>query len=347
MSTSLPFLPLAPQCGRCKKKENLMRCARCKVMLYCSQEHQKYDYSDHKHACSAVDKKQRLLDHEEEKLRAEPGDGLFMPANPFENSVGLFWGVWGTRDYMRARFGLVDALGDVNTYDAVRKQLVHARDMLRLCRSDNLGIRDLVPSLLLRLNRDQECYDFIKWWCTTGQDSHYDWANMDLGYLDIQNANAFEPIAGLVHGFKDLGMMNALALLKIKLLLDLVALKNSTDVPTLRVIPRGVFDAIRSHLPRSPIITQDNAMLERDDHSTEIRNLEEQVCQLYSHIHKQNPYCWRLLLYPGAFLEKDERPGMYSRGSFEEAQIVLGYSHDAWIETPGARAVIKAQYEGR
>lgn len=249
---------------------------------------------------------------------------------------------------MRARFGLVDALGDVNTYDAVRMQLVHARDMLRLCRSDNLGIRDLVPSLLLRLNRDQEeCYDFIKWWCTTGQDPTYSWGNMNLGYLDLHNANAFEPIAGLIHDFSDLGMMNVFALLKIKLLLDLVALNNSTDVSTFQVIPREVFDAVRPHLPRSPIITQDKAMLERDDHTAEIHNLEEQVRQLYSHIHKQNPYCWRLLLYPGSFLEKDEKPGMFSPGSFEEAQIMLGHSDDAWAETPGARAIIKAKYDGR
>ena len=107
MSPSLPFLPLAPRCGCCKKIEKLMRCVRCKVMLYCSAEYQKVDFSDHKRACSLVAKKQRLLDHEEEKLRAEPGDGFATPANPFENSIGHFWGILATRDYMRARFGLM------------------------------------------------------------------------------------------------------------------------------------------------------------------------------------------------------------------------------------------------
>lgn len=97
-----------------------MRCARCKVMLYCSKIHQKRDFSDHKHACSVVSKKQRPLDCEEEKLRLEPGDGFCMPANPFETSVGHFWGIWGTRNYMRARFALIDALGDINTYDSVK-----------------------------------------------------------------------------------------------------------------------------------------------------------------------------------------------------------------------------------
>ena len=88
-------------------------------------------------------------------------------------------------------------------------------------------------------------------------------------------------------------------------------------------------------------------MLERYDHSTEIRELEEQVRQLYSHVHEENPHFWSLLLYPGVFLEKDERPNTYSLGSFEEAQIMLGYSYDAWVDTPGALAVIKAKYDGR
>ena len=68
-----------------------MRCGRCKVMLYWGQQHQKWDYLDHKPACSAVAKKQSLLDHEEDKLRAEPGDGFFMPANPFECVHDLAW----------------------------------------------------------------------------------------------------------------------------------------------------------------------------------------------------------------------------------------------------------------
>lgn len=345
MSTSWRFPPLTPRCGHCNKTANLMRCARCKVMLYCSQEHQKSDYSDHKSACSAVAKKQKVLDHEEEELRADPGDDPFMPANPFENCVGRFWGITGTRDYMLARIGLIYALRDVNTYGAVQKQLEHAQDMLRLCRGDNPGIRYLVPPMFLRLNRDQECYDFIKWWCATAQDSHYDWDNMDLGYWDVQDANAFEPITGLAHKFRDLGMLNVLVLLKIKLLLDLLALNNSAGVLSHR-FPREIFNAIRLHVPRSPIISRNRALVERDDHITEIRELEDQVCQLYAHVDQCNRHCWGVLLDPGDLLEKKKRPDSYSRGSIEEAQIMLGYSYDAWTETPGALAVIKVMSDG-
>ena len=46
---------------------------------------------------------------------------MFFPANPFTYSAGHFWGHVHCRPYMRARFGLVDALLDVRTVDAVEE----------------------------------------------------------------------------------------------------------------------------------------------------------------------------------------------------------------------------------
>lgn len=171
--------------------------------------------------------------------------------------------------------------------------------MLRLCRSDNLGVRDLVPPLLIRLNRDQECYDFIKWWLTKAQDSNYAPGDLSLGFLDVQDANSFEPITGLVSEFSELSMLNALALLKVKLLLSLLSLKNSASTLRSPLIPREIFDIIRPHIQRSPVISQNTALLEHDDHTAQIHELEDQVRQLYALIHKRNPYCWGVLLYPG------------------------------------------------
>lgn len=118
-------------------------------------------------------------------------------------------------------------------------------------------------------------------------------------------------------------------------------------MPSVKVIPRETLDAVRSHLPRSPIVSRNRALLRRADHTTEISELEDQVGQLYAHIQKSNPHCWGVLLYPGDLFEKDQRPGSYSMGSMEEAQIKLGFSYDAWVETPGALAVIKAKYDAQ
>ena len=67
------------------------------------------------------------------------------------------------RDYMRASFALVQALLKIDTHAAAKTAHDHLMDMIRLCRSDNLGVRSLMAPLKLRLGKDQECYDFCLW----------------------------------------------------------------------------------------------------------------------------------------------------------------------------------------
>ncbi|KAL8976145.1 MAG: hypothetical protein Q9205_007795, partial [Flavoplaca limonia] len=84
------------------------------------------------------------------------------------------------------------AILEIKTLDAVSSAAEHVRDMLRLNRSDNMGVRDMLPALYVRLGRDQDAYDFIKWNGTTGSSRYYDWGNMDLPYLDVVDADVFE-----------------------------------------------------------------------------------------------------------------------------------------------------------
>lgn len=53
------------------------------------------------------------MENEEQILRDHPGNFL-VPVDPFTNSVGHFWGLGETRDYMRARFALFRAMTDVD-----------------------------------------------------------------------------------------------------------------------------------------------------------------------------------------------------------------------------------------
>ncbi|KXG45905.1 uncharacterized protein PGRI_047610 [Penicillium griseofulvum] len=78
--------------------------------------------------------------------------------------------------------------------ESVQAQLDILMENLRLCRGDNLGSREVIPGLMIRLHQDQECYDFLKWWATTGQKDDYDWGDDTLPYLDIENANPLEPV---------------------------------------------------------------------------------------------------------------------------------------------------------
>jgi hypothetical protein len=331
---------LIRSCGFCGKTENLLRCSRCKVMLYCTRGHQAAHRTAHKSACNNVARRSDFTDAEEQKLRSAPGD-MFTPADVFTTAVGHFWGIFETRDYMRARFALVEALGKVNTYDAVQSQLDHIMDMLRLCRGDNMGVRDLVPALMLRLDKDQECYDFVKWYSTTGRQSDYNWGDMELPFLDVKNADAFESVEPFCGQYIDVSHIVGLTLLKIKLLLDLTALRNSAILG--EKVPSEILDGIQVHVPRSPIISGNKAILIREDHTAAIDKLTAQVDTLYETVKDSNKHFWRGLMEPERYLAS--RPDAYSHGSIEQMQLVLQYSYDSWIETKGAIEVIKAKFK--
>lgn len=296
---------------------------------------------EHKHACKLVQKNRDLLEREEQKLRAHPGD-MFTPANVFESSIGHFWGIVGTRDYMRARFALVEAILKIKAFDAVQSALDNLRDMLRLCRSDNMGVRDLVPALFLRLGRDQESYDFVKWYATAGQASDYDWGDMSLPFLDVENADVFEPVDYMRGEYLDLSHTVAVTLLKIKVLLDLKDLQSSTELG--KIIPQEILDNTKRFLPRTTIISEDKDIMICTDHAARIEKLSSQVEKLYTTVNGYSPHFWQMLMKPGQHLEA--RPQAYSPNSIEEAQLVLQYSFDSWNETPGALEIIKAKIEG-
>lgn len=59
---------------------------------------------------------------------------------------------------MVARKEHVEALLEVKNRTAVQSALDHLLDMLRLNRRDVMGVRDTIPALYIRLDRDQECY---------------------------------------------------------------------------------------------------------------------------------------------------------------------------------------------
>ncbi|KIW52795.1 hypothetical protein PV05_08415 [Exophiala xenobiotica] len=174
------------------------------------------------------------------------------PANAFETSVGHFWGIWSTRDYMCARYELADTVRRVGSLDGVTEALDHMRDMLRLCRGDNMGVRDLIPPMMLQLDLDQECYDFIKWYQTEGQRSDYDWGNLDLPFLNVRGANVLEGVQYLDKKYGDVPHISALLLLKLKLLTDVIALKLTRKVIPSH-LPPELWEEVEMNVIRSPI----------------------------------------------------------------------------------------------
>jgi tetratricopeptide (TPR) repeat protein len=71
----------------------------------------------------------------------------------FDRDVGHFWGLLETRPYMRARCGLGVTLWDRGEFD---EAVGHLRDLLRLNPGDNQGIRYLLATGYLDLDRHDE-----------------------------------------------------------------------------------------------------------------------------------------------------------------------------------------------
>ncbi|KAJ5371430.1 uncharacterized protein N7496_007522 [Penicillium cataractarum] len=154
-----------------------------------------------------------------------------------------------------------------------------------------MGVRSIVPALMLRLNKDQECYDFIKWWAADRPD--YDWGDTDLPCLDIRNTDVFEPVEQLCDPYPDLSHLVCLCLLKVKLLFDLMRLEQSTSSLGPNV-PREILDLIQSSVPRSPVVSASRDIMTGDGNirQTMIEKLKSQIGVVYRAVQEANKHFW-------------------------------------------------------
>lgn len=248
---------------------------------------------------------------------------------------------------MRARYHLGDSL--LNGFstiggpiDAVQTTLDHFLDMMRLCRGDNLGLRNIIPGLLIRLHRDQEAYDFVKWYATTGSDSNYDWGNTDLPFLDVKDADVLESPARMWTGdYIDLSHAVAVMLVKVRVLLDLRAIQSATRAFT-GAIPQEIIDLIRGQLVSNIVESRPNLLKDSTEETASlIKSIKEQVMELHESIGDDNYHFWTLFLI-NPITSAVSRPSGYEHGSREEASLVLGYTYAAWAETLGAIELIES-----
>jgi tetratricopeptide (TPR) repeat protein len=77
----------------------------------------------------------------------------------FAEVEGHFWSVLETRPYMRARFGVVTALLELNRTD---EAIAECREMLRLNPNDNQGVRYILLNTLMNAGHDDEARELIR-----------------------------------------------------------------------------------------------------------------------------------------------------------------------------------------
>lgn len=266
------------------------------------------------------------------------------PYNPLENpdAIGHFWGIMKMRDYKRARYALIEAQLKFNTRKAVEAALDHVTDLFRLRRSDNMGVGNFAPSLMLRLGKDQEAYDFCKWWWETcDPDGTYDWGDMSLPYLSIKDADVFESVA--LDKWPSLSHTIAVTLIKIRLLWT-CKLSSAPRKQAGPHVPQEILDNILKEAANTSIIMQNREILECDQ-TPHIEELKEQVKQLYDAVNQANKHFWPAII-KGKTEDITPRPNYISSENLQKMQVQLRHCYHAWAETPGAIGVIEELSKG-
>ncbi|KAM0190715.1 hypothetical protein ACHAPI_009241 [Fusarium lateritium] len=313
---------------------NLLRCGGCSVVKYCGQAHQKTDRPRHKVQCIPITQQKKKLAEEEAKLRANPGEDTG-GQNPFDNAVGVFWFFISTRPYMQARFDHISAILNVRTGEAAEVALSESLEMLRLCRGDNMGVRSQVPALYLRLGRDQDAYDFIKWYGAEA-DSSYNWHDMSLPYLNLKGEDAFEPVLEKPH-YYDVCFTVALTLIKIRLMKDLEGLQKFK-----RSKPNATGEELYDYLQEeamSDVLLNRADVVAQDSYEATITDLRGQTLQLYKMVKEKNAHFWPGVMNPNLYAY--DVPTAYSPGSRAEAVLIFRNSWYSWSETPPAIEYIR------
>ncbi|KAL7923129.1 hypothetical protein ACQKWADRAFT_67378 [Trichoderma austrokoningii] len=336
---------LAPRaCELCKKQDKVFRCSACQAVYYCGRDCQVQDRDDHRVPCKVLKKAHQRYRSEEQKLREWQGD-LDTPENVFEEHAGHFWRIMATRPYMVARFDLAHIMNDNygtpgGPEDLVKDMLDHYLDMLRLSRSDGLGVREIIPALYVRLGRDKDAYDFLRWYADVNENPDYDWGDMDLPFVDTKNANAIEePLqqSWTVASYLDFSHAVTLLLIKVRILLDLQIVHNTTTA-LIGAFPPEIIGIICAKLVRRDILLQHRALLSRPEKLAPLlKSIKSQIREVYKTVGEYNPHFWDLMVNnPDACVLRRPQVDGYAPRSEEEALFILDYTFAAWYETPGA-----------
>eukprot|EP00092_Neocalanus_flemingeri_P020581 GFUD01022298.1.p1 GENE.GFUD01022298.1~~GFUD01022298.1.p1 ORF type:complete len:537 (+),score=157.93 GFUD01022298.1:57-1613(+) len=167
------------------------RCQRCLSIVYCGKECQTKGWTGvngHKKICSQIKNAKKKVEEEAEKLTRYKRTGKNKEQmmqkkakeveNLFETSVGQFGDIEDCHIYCESKKDLALALGQCGKQNksnvAIEMALGHIFELLKLTGGwgdQIIGITPFVPSMLILLKKEQEAYNFIKWWINFGETS--------------------------------------------------------------------------------------------------------------------------------------------------------------------------------
>ena len=255
------------------------------------------------------------------------------PVDYFQHFVGHFWSAHEPRDYCRTRLELASCISYMAYWHEFRplceEILTHHLELLRLTISDNQGVRNKTPFVLLTLNRDLDCYHFIKWW---SQSELYEemepWQEGQWPYSvvgGVLTEDLFEILNSLnPHSF-NLAHLAALALVKFRIWTalnvkqdQLKALENCgvLDVDTLENVQEMMFGV---DMNVQDVLQEQNTHLEK----------------YLGYIEARNPTLLPAIVNPEPMKQKP-LPSSYRLGSPAEAYVVMNDCRRHFARVPNA-----------
>lgn len=266
-------------------------------------------------------------------------DGFAYPAHLLAHDVNSYMNV---PIFVEAACQHIEALIQVKTFGGLELAAEKAREMFRCFPSDPMDLRSDLPAVYLRLGRDQEAYNLVKWWQLNGlSDEEIHKSYPVVPYLDTEDADVFEwplEIIGAIGGNSSLVNIFCVTLLKIKLLFDIINLRGRRILLHLKLPPELV-TMVETYIPTLTDVVRNNHLIMNKKDLTElIADLTDQIKTCFQAVEKANIHLWPSLVDP------ELRPGgSRHRPSDDKRTVdfVMDRCYDSWVETPGAIEVIR------
>ncbi|KAL8845382.1 MAG: hypothetical protein Q9176_000018 [Flavoplaca citrina] len=314
------------------------------------------DKGSHRPSCERVHKAKGYLKDEESDFRPMAGhyndndddetdddtddddDDFSYPAHLLAYDVNSYLNV---PIYVEAACQHIEALIQVKTVGGLELAAEKAREMFRCFPSDPMDLRSDLPAVYLRLGRDQEAYNLVKWWQLNElSDEQIHKSYPVVPYLDTEDADVFEwpsEIIGAIDGNSSLVNMFCVTLLKIKQLFDITTLRGGRML--LLQLPPELVNMVEAYIPPfTDVVRNNHQIMTMKDHTELIADLTLQIKTCFEAVEKANIHLWPSLVNP------ELRPGgSRHRPSDDKRTVdfVMDRCYDSWVETPGAVDVIR------
>ncbi|KAI0181579.1 hypothetical protein GGR52DRAFT_583995 [Hypoxylon sp. FL1284] len=317
-STSMPPLQGSSclDCGVCKLESDLLLCDDCKVVWYCSSEHKDRHWRIHKESCRSIMDQTSKLVGKDDTLKDKFGVSISLPPDEFRTIMSTA-NASGMTDELRRWMWIADSLVGsllrIPTVKAHEAALRYLRYLvwIRPKMIENDGLTPLI-GVLLRLGREEECYDLLSWKLNV-QDEYY---KDPLAPLDTIARNT-DPFLVAAFSCAEDSRTHAEHLI----ILQLLNIRRLIDLHSLRVVGESLsedlslsqclVDTIKARTV-GPSLSKRWDIIEHADLSEKIEYMVECIRGCHSVTRElYGDLIWCYVLYPEMILEADDMYHIY------------------------------------